>query len=86
MSAFVFGPFVGGALSQFGLRVPLWVAVGCSTIAWVLTLIFVQDPQTLTEKDSSTKTEKVSKTDDKDVKKTLLDEDHHSIDRIQKDS
>jgi MFS family permease len=85
ISAFVFGPFIGGGLSQFGLRVPLWVAVGCSTIAWVLTLIYVQDPRSLTGQDSSTKTEKVSKTDDKDVKKTLLDEDHHSIDRSQKD-
>ena len=60
--------------------------MGCSTIAWVLTLIYVQDPRSLTGQDSSTKTEKVSKTDDKDVKKTLLDEDHHSIDRSEKNS
>ena len=78
ISAFIFGPFIGGALSQFGLRTPLWVSTGFSIVAWVLTLIYVQDPQVLLRKDK--KEEEKVKSDDKDVKKVLLDADHHSQD------
>jgi MFS family permease len=44
LSAFVFGPFAGGGLAQFGLRVPLYVATGLSTCAMCLAIKYVLDP------------------------------------------
>ena len=47
LSAFVFGPFVGGGLAQFGLRVPLYVAGILSFIAFLLAIKYVVDPHEL---------------------------------------
>ena len=47
LSAFVFGPFVGGGLAQFGLRVPLYVAGIASFIAFLLAIKYVVDPHEL---------------------------------------
>lgn len=47
MSAFIFGPFVGGGLAQFGLRVPLWTATGLSFSAMVAAIYFVHDTSDL---------------------------------------
>ena len=47
LSAFVFGPFAGGGLAQFGLRVPLYCAAGLSFLAMLLAFRFVLDPNEL---------------------------------------
>jgi MFS family permease len=47
LSAFIFGPFVGGGLAQFGLRVPLYVAAGLSCLAMLAALRYVVDPNEL---------------------------------------
>ena len=53
LSAFVFGPFVGGGLAQFGLRVPLYVAAGLSFCAMLLAIKYVLDPNKLMQKNIS---------------------------------
>lgn len=50
LSAFVFGPFVGGGLAQFGLRIPLYAAAGLSALAMIAAFYFVTDPNQLAEK------------------------------------
>ena len=49
MTAFVFGPFVGGGMAQFGLRVPLFLASTLSAVAMLAAIQFVVDPQKLVE-------------------------------------
>ena len=49
MSAFVFGPFIGGGMSQFGLRVPLFIASALSAVAMLAAIKFVVDPQKLVD-------------------------------------
>ncbi len=49
MSAFVFGPFVGGGLAQFGLRMPLYVASALSGLAMLAAFKYVKDPEKLVE-------------------------------------
>ncbi len=43
MSAFTFGPSIGGGLSQFGLRVPLFVAAGFSLVAMAAAFKYVHN-------------------------------------------
>ena len=47
LSAFVFGPFVGGGLAQFGLRIPLYFAGASSILAMLLAMRYVIDPEEL---------------------------------------
>ena len=47
LSAFIFGPFVGGGLAQFGLRIPLYFAGASSILAMLLAMRYVIDPEEL---------------------------------------
>ncbi len=40
---FVIGPAAGGALGQIDLRLPFWVAAGCSTVNWLWGLVVLPE-------------------------------------------
>jgi MFS family permease len=63
LSAFVFGPFVGGGLAQFGLRVPLYVATALSTCAMFLAIKFVLDPNELMKQERNNNNNNKDNTD-----------------------
>jgi MFS family permease len=65
LSAFVFGPFVGGGLAQFGLRVPLYCAAGLSFLAMLLAFRFVIDPNELLKLESNGRSTPQKKRDSK---------------------
>lgn len=62
-SAFVFGPFIGGGLAQFGMRVPLFTASAASFVALMAAYFYVLEPSKLLGKDKPTKEDKAASKD-----------------------
>ena len=79
LAAFVFGPFVGGGLAQFGLRVPFFAAAGLSFVAMAAALIFVQNPIDLPGSEVSRKFELAKKKKDDGDSKVRVEESKDGI-------
>src|SRR5690606_17316564 len=48
-TGFIIGPGIGGFLAEFGSRTPFYFAAVLGTVAAILTIIFISEPERVTE-------------------------------------